>query len=180
MAYTPLLWTTCPKMWTIKDRLRFSTNAFITKIPPEFPSGSPHASAPEKSEIAPDENMSDNSMRCGALMKTRPPAPISRIMAALLANLALLLPMLAALGAVLLLTPSWLGTLILLPLVTIALIGIPAYLIVGAIHAAATAGRDLRRQMAAAEAFHRAIRAQHAPLGGTPAPPRRCRLGEAD
>lgn len=98
-------------------------------------------------------------------------------MLALFANVLMLLPVLTVLGAVLALVPPWLGTVILLPLVTIALIVIPAYLIIGAIHAAATAGRDLRRGIAKAEADYGAALAEIAARHGAPAPHRRTRLG---
>ena len=101
-------------------------------------------------------------------------------MVAILANVLMLIPSIVALGTVLLLAPAWLGHLILFALVITAFVVIPAYAVIGSVHAFCTASRDLRRQMAAAEAFHRAILAQHAALGGTPAPPRRCRLGEAE
>ena len=101
-------------------------------------------------------------------------------MIALLANLALLVPLLIILGAVLALLPTWLGTLLWLPVVTVALIGVPLYAIVGSVHAAATAGRDLRRGIADAEAFHRAALAEIAARHGAPPPVRRRRLGETD
>lgn len=101
-------------------------------------------------------------------------------MAALLACALLLLPALCALGAVLALLPMWLGTLLWLPVVTVALIGVPLYLIGGAIHAAATAGRDLRRRMAEAEAHHRAILAGIAARHGAPPQVRRYRLGAVE
>lgn len=101
-------------------------------------------------------------------------------MGTLLASVALLLPLLAAIGIASVLLPPWFVTVLWMPVVTAALIGVPVYLIGGAVHAFCTAGRDHRRAMADAEAHHRAILAKHAALGGTPAPPRRYRLGEGE
>ena len=93
--------------------------------------------------------------------------------------LVLALPILAGIGAVMALAPAWLADAIVLPLVIAAFIGVPVYVIGGAIHAFCTAGRDLRRGIAEAEAHHRAILAKHAALHGELPPVRRSRLGEA-
>lgn len=125
--------------------------------------------------------MSGNPDTHAALMDNAAPrAYVAGVMGMLLANVVLLLPLLIILGAAVALLPPWFATLLWMPVVTAALIGVPVYLIGGAVHAFCTAGRDHRRAMADAEAHHRAILAKHAALGGTPAPPRRYRLGEGE
>jgi hypothetical protein len=102
------------------------------------------------------------------------------MLASILTGFVLGLPIALVLGLATMVLPAWFTDYVLTPLVGAALLGVPAYAIVGTLHAFLTASRDLRRESAAAEAHHRRVLAQLAAARSpaAPAPSRRYRLGE--